>query len=175
LVQSRVPVDEVLLLSEEAAGGQRGMGPPGGGLEMMRGGRGEGMTAAVAGAEGFRAFEAGGQGRDSEVARRFSQLASGTVGITTEMQKLFYQTQRRVRLVAVMDFRDLPVLIEALLNMKHFGTDTARLSLVRSVSVSKTSEFGEAPLKPEVRVDIRALCFDRYQEFVESVVPEMEP
>lgn len=165
LVENRV-VDEVLLLTEEAGleGGRRGPS-----MAMMRGGMEESAVAPASMAEEFRTFETT-RGRESAARTTFARLVTGNVGISTEMNKLFSPwgtspAQRQVRLVVVMDFREVPVIIQALMNMD-------RLTLVRTVSWQKSAEsFEEAPSKPEVRVDIRALCFDRYQEFVPTEEP----
>ena len=160
LVEDRV-VDEVLLLAEEA--GLQG-GPRGPGMATGRGGMEESVVSAASMVGEFRISERA-RGRESAARGTFARLVTGNVGISTEMNKLFSLSgtspaQRRVRLVVVMDFREIPVIIQALMNMD-------RLTLVRTVSWQKSAEsFEEAPSKPEVRVDIRALCFDRYQEFV---------
>lgn len=165
LVENRV-VDEVLFLTEESGleGGRRGPS-----MAMMRGTMEESALSPVGVGEGFRTFETA-RGRESEARGTFGRLVTGNVGISTEMNKLFSpwgtsSAQRRVRLVVVMDFREIPVIIQALMNMD-------RLTLVRTVSWQKSAEsFEEAPSKPEVQVDIRALCFDRYQEFVPTEEP----
>ncbi len=166
LVEDRV-VDEVLFLAEEAGleGARRGPS-----MAMMRGGMEESAVSSARVAEEFRAFETARRGGESEARGTFGRLVTGNVGISTEMNKLFSpwgtsSAQRRVRLVVVMDFREIPVIIQALMNMD-------RLTLVRTVSWQKSAEsFEEAPSKPEVQVDIRALCFDRYQEFVPTEEP----
>ncbi|MCK4298659.1 MAG: hypothetical protein KAX80_03960 [Planctomycetes bacterium] len=160
LVENRV-VDEVLLLTEEVGLEEGRRGPS---MAMMRGGMEESAVLSRSVGQEFRAFETT-RGRESEAHGTFARLVTGNVGISTEMNKLFSpwgtsSAQRQVRLVVVMDFREIPVIVQALMNMD-------RLTLVRTVSWQKSAEsFEEAPSKPEVRVDIRALCFDRYQEFV---------
>ena len=124
----------------------------------------------AASGETLRAFEPSGRGGGLEAMQTFANLVSGSVGVTTEMNKLFSaatvpSAQRQFRLVVRMDSRELPVLIASLLNMP-------RLTMVRTVEVYRSpTAIGERPAKPEVRVDIRALCFDRYQEFIPT---EME-
>lgn len=168
LVEERV-VDEVLLLVEEGGveGGRRPM-PGGPGMSMVGGGPEEAAVAPVSVAEDFRTFETA-RGRESQAEDTFARLVTGNVGISTEMNKLFSPwgaspAQRRFRLVVMMDFREIPVLIRALMDMD-------RLTLVRTVSYRSSEFLGEVPNKPEVRVDIRALCFDRYQEFVPTEEP----
>jgi len=153
LAASGVPVDEVVLLTEEFSTEGGPFGSP-----TMRMDEGAGMSmmptetapdfATMLGSEGGP----GGGG----MAERF---AGSDVGVTTAMQELFFGSQRRVRLVVQMDFRQLPPLIKALTSMP-------RLTLVRSVNVYRVSPYGEAAVKPLVRVDIRALCFDRLSKFV---------
>jgi hypothetical protein len=157
LVDSQVPVDELLRLTEEFTEEAGRFG--GGGPEGM----GEGAAAAVAPPEGLFGPTGGmGEGGMSE------RFAGSDVGVTTAMQELFYQgsdthPQRRLRLVVQMDFRELPILIRAL-------TDMPRLTLVRTVSVYRASPYGEAAVKPLVRVDIRALCLDRLSKFLPTEV-----
>lgn len=177
LVQNQVPVDGLLLLVEEGGGreggpgglvgrsGMLGEGGPGGGGVIMPSARP--LDLEVSGGGGRR------RGRETEVQRRFSQLLSGSVGGTTEMNELFSPwaappAQRRIRLVADMDFREVPLLIAALVNMKHQGAP--RLTLVRTVNIQKALTSYETPVKPVVRVDIRALCFDRYEKFVPAEI-----
>jgi hypothetical protein len=153
LAGSGVPVDEVALLTEEFSAEGGPFGGPGGGM-----GEGAGMPAMpteVASDFGSMMEAEGGPGGGG-MAERF---AGSDVGVTTAMQELFFGSQRRVRLVVQMDFRQLPLLLKGLTSMP-------RLTLVRSVNVYRVSPYGEAAVKPLVRVDIRALCFDRLSKFV---------
>jgi len=155
-------VDEVIFLGEELGAGRE--------MRAAAGGRPEaGALMPASGGESLRGFESTSGGRGSEAMQTFTNLVSGSVGVTTEMNKLFSPgsvppAQRQFRLVVRMDSRELPVLIASLMNM-------SRLTMVRAVEVYRSpTPYGEKPTKPEVRVDIRALCFDRYQEFVPAEV-----
>jgi hypothetical protein len=157
LVGSGVPVDEVLLLGEEFT--TQG-GPFGGSGGRMDEGGAMSMTAPEPAFDfGQLSGTEGGPGGGG-MAERFT---GSEVGVTTAMQELFFQTQRRLRLVVQMDFRELPMLIKAL-------TEMPRLTLVRTVAVYRATEYDEAAVKPVVRVDIRALCFDRGKQFAPTEV-----
>jgi len=177
LVNNQVPVDELLLLLEEG-GMEQGGGP---GMMAARPVLGEGGAGGpgviMPSMSGYlQEFTRGARrGRETETERRFSQLLAGSVGVTTEMNELFSPlasppAQRRLRLLVNMDFRDVPLLIAALADMKHH--DRPRLTLVRTVTIRKALDTYETPVKPVVRVEVRALCFDRYEKFVS---PEMVP
>ena len=156
--ENRVRIDRLELLEEEGAQ----LGVPG---EMGF----EGPRMFRTRFEGDLFGGAGGGGREgmgeSVALTSFVQQAGVDLGITTEMQQLFYQQQRRVRLVATMDPRELTKLVQALLSME-------RLSLVRSVDCRRVWEPGEPVYRPLVRVDVRVLCFDRYRKFVPPEVTE---
>ncbi len=155
-------VDEVVFLRENLGPEREMRGSAGGGPEA-------GALMPAASSETLRSFEPSAGGRESEAMQTFSNLVSGSIGVTTEMNKLFSvatvpPAQREFRLVVRMDSRELPLLIASLMNMP-------RLTLVRTVEVYRSpTAIGEKPVKPEVRVDIRALCFDRYQQFIPTEV-----
>ncbi len=161
LVETPV-IDEVVFLREDLGARREMRRATGGGPE-------QGALMATGGAEDFRGFEPSSGGRGSEAMQTFTNLVTGSVGVTTEMNKLFSaaavpSAPRQFRLVVRMDSRELPVLIASLMNMP-------RLTMVRTVEVYRSpTAIGEKPTKPEVGVDIRALCFDRYQEFVPTEV-----
>jgi hypothetical protein len=158
LVEHEVKVNRLVFLTEEAAEDRP---------DMFGGGPEGGALAPMAVPEELRAMGGGGRS-ESEALRQYRQLAAGDVGTTTAMNLLFAPGphgpgQRRVRLVVMMDERQLPVLIQALLSM-------SRLTLVRTVEMERVLQPGEQVRSPEVRVDIRALCFDRYRKFVPTEV-----
>ena len=99
-------------------------------------------------------------------ARTGSMALAGTddLGLTGAMSRLL--AQRPFRLVAVLDFAELPRLIEALLSLP-------RMTLVRGIQIERTAPPGrEAILKPSVRVDISVLTFDRYRGVVPAEVAQ---
>jgi len=167
LIRHKVRLDQLLWIGEES--GEDGRGGMGMGPRLDE----SVVTLPRVPDTRFSATGTRGGG-PSESSARLQQLTSGGLGVTTKMNEFFSPVanppaQVALRVIAVLDFRELPKLLAALEGLGA-GGEWSRLSLVRKVDFQHIPSTGR-PV-PRVRVDMRALVFERYSEFAPVVVTQ---